>query len=153
MKYLLSVLFLFTMNMAFTQVDVPPPPNPMNASEEIFKIVEEMPRFPGCEDLGLNKNDLSECSKDSLMSYIANNLVYPEVGAQGMAVVQFVVEKDGTLGKIKVVRDPGNGAGQAAADVIHKMNADGKVWTPGKQRGRVVVVQYTLPVRFDSEKK
>ena len=135
----------------------PPPPHPMEVSPEIFKVVEEMPRFPGCEDLGLEKKELIECAKAALLNYISDNLVYPEAvktnKVEGRAVVQFVVQKDGTLGDIKVVRDPGSGAGQAAADVIHKMNTDGKVWVPGKQRGRVVPVQYTLPVRFGSDKK
>ncbi len=160
MKYILSTIFLLATFTCFGQVDTPPPPPPPPAppqvSPEVFKVVEEMPRFPGCENLGLENRELLECSKAALLSYIADNLVYPKAvkanNITGMAVVQFTVETDGTLENIRVVRDPGSGAGEAAAAVVHKMNSDKKVWVPGKQRGRLVVVQYTLPVRFEVDK-
>ena len=150
MKYVLSTILTLFSFAIYGQITPPPPPppHPMDVNPEIFKVVEEMPRFPGCENLGLNNKELYDCAKTALVDYIADNLVQPKPEVEGMAIVQFVVQKDGTLGRINVVRDPGSGAGQAAADVIHKMNTDGKVWVPGKQRGKVVVVQYTLPVRF-----
>jgi len=85
-------------------------------------------------------------------AYIFSNLKYPTEAKtkkiEGMAVVQFQVKKDGTLDDIKTVRDPGHGLGAAASAVIKKMNTDGIKWIPGKQRGRRVIVQYTLPIRF-----
>ena len=160
MKYLLSTLFFLTAFSCFSQITTqptPPPPPPQIPNEEVFKVVEEMPRFPGCEDQKLEKVELRECSQGEMLKYIYTNLDYPPSAksnnVEGMAVVQFKVQKDGTLGKIRVVRDPGSGIGEAAADVIHKMNTDGIVWIPGKQRGGIVVVQYTLPVKFALDKK
>lgn len=160
MKYLLSTLFFLASFSCFSQVTNPPPPPPPVPpveSEEVYKIVEDMPRFPGCEDKNLENTELRECSREKMLEYINKNLVYPPSAkvdkVEGMAVVQFKIEKDGTLKNIRVVRNPGSGTGGAAAAVIRKMNADGIRWIPGKQRGRKVVVQYTLPVRFALEKK
>lgn len=160
MKYLLSSILFFTALSCFSQVTPPPPPPPPpppKAEAEVFKVVEDMPRFPGCEDQDLSGRDLSECARTKMLEYISKNLIYPEEAKKnnvtGMAVIQFRVEKNGTLGDIKIVRDPGAGTGEAANAVVNKMNEDGIVWTPGKQRGRAVVVQYTLPVKFSTEEK
>jgi len=66
-------------------------------------------------------------------------------------VIQFVVEKDGSVAETRVVRDIGAGCGTAALKVVDAMNNMPQKWTPGKQRGRPVKVLYTLPVRFKLE--
>ena len=90
-----------------------------------------------------------------MLEYIYKNLKYPAIarenGVEGMAVIQFVVEKDGSVAGAKVVRDPGAGTGTSALKVVEAMNSMGAKWTPGKQRGRPVKVQYTLPVKFKLE--
>ncbi len=130
----------------------PPPPPPPMEQEEIFKVVEQMPRFPGCEGQFKEERALKECAKESLMDYITGNLQYPAAamakGIEGMTVVQFIVEKDGSISNAKVLRDLGEGCGEAALAVINKMNTLPEKWTPGKQRGRAVKVLYTLPVKF-----
>lgn len=175
MKYLLYTLLLFTISSCFRNADThaiptekettqikedsppPPPPPPSNAPDEVFKIVEEMPRFPGCENQKLDNIKLSNCSKEKMLEYIYDNLKYPKSAKakkiEGMSIVQFNIEKNGMLNNIRVVRDPGSGTGEAAADVIHKMNKDGIRWVPGKQRGRAVIVEYTLPIKFALRKK
>ena len=65
-----------------------------------------------------------------------------------MAVLQFVVKEDGSVGDIDIKRDPGAGCGDAAKKVVNAMNNLPQKWTPGKQRGRAVKVLYTLPVKF-----
>ena len=142
MKYLLSTLFFLIAFSCFSQVTPPPPPPPpvpLIESREVFKVVEEMPRFPGCEDQGLSENDRQECANEKMKEYIYSNLVYPPAAeanqVEGTVVLQFRVEKNGTLGKIRVVRDLGSGTGSAAAVVIRKMNNEGLRWIPGKQRG------------------
>ncbi|RMG86514.1 MAG: energy transducer TonB [Bacteroidetes bacterium] len=130
----------------------PPPPPPQPKVEEIFKIVEDMPRFPGCEDLGLSKDERKKCADKKLYEFIYQHLKYPplarENNVEGLVVVQFVVEKDGTVTGAKVVRDIGAGCGDAALQVVLKMNEMPERWTPGKQRGRPVRVMFNLPVRF-----
>ena len=129
----------------------PPPPPPKNEPEEIFRIVEQMPRFPGCEDSG-SKDEKTACAQKKLLEFIYANIKYPAIarenGVEGTCVIQFVVEKTGKVTDAKVVRDIGAGCGDEALRVVNLMNKENKKWTPGKQRGRPVRVQFTLPVKF-----
>lgn len=129
----------------------PPPPPPAPVEEEIFKVVEQMPRFPGCENK-LTEAEKSDCAKTKMLEYIYGNLKYPivamENGIEGQVVLQFVVETDGSITDIKILRDIGGSCGEAAENVIKGMNKMGQKWTPGKQRGRPVRVLFTLPVKF-----
>ena len=132
-----------------------PPLTPPTTStiKEIFKVVEEMPRFPGCEHMPAAER--KACADKSMLEYIYQNVVYPKEAeknkTEGTAVVQFVIEKDGSLSDVKVVRDPGDGIGAAAADVVNKMIKDDIRWMPGKQRGTPVRVMFNLPVKFRLE--
>jgi protein TonB len=117
-------------------------------------VVEQMPRFPGCEDKP-TEEEKKKCSDIAMLTFIQKNLKYPAIarenGVEGTAVVQFVVDKDGSIADVRVVREPGAGCGQAAETVIKSMNNMGSKWVPGKQRGRPVRVLYTLPVKFKLE--
>jgi protein TonB len=132
----------------------PPPPPPAPETEEIFKVVEQMPRFPGCEDKATDK-EKDDCAKGKMLEYIYKNLKYPAIarenGVEGQVVLQFVVDKDGSIADIRIVRDIGAGCGTAAESVVNGMNSMGQKWIPGKQRGRPVRVLYTLPVKFKLE--
>lgn len=101
---------------------------------EIFMVVESMPEFPG----GAVK----------MMEYISKNIKYPamarESGIQGRVFVQFVVEPDGSVSKVQVLRGIGGGCDEEAIRVVESMPK----WTPGKQRGKAVRVMFNLPVRF-----
>lgn len=120
--------------------------------EKIFMIVEQMPRFPGCEEQAGTHKDKKLCADKQLLKYIYDNIRYPQMaienGIEGFATISFVVSKDGSIRDAKILREPGGGCGKEALRVVNKMNKLGKKWTPGKQRGRPVEVQYTLPVRF-----
>ena len=117
-----------------------------------YKVVENMPRFPGCEDLMVSDRKKEDCAKQKMLEFLYSNLVYPESAkenkVEGMVVLQFVVTSEGYLDDIKVVRDIGEGCGDAALDVIYKMNDMEERWIPGMQRGIPIKVLYTLPVRF-----
>lgn len=129
----------------------PPPPPPEPEVEEIFKVVEQMPRFPGCEDLGSDE-EKKQCAQKKLLEYIYANIKYPPIarenGVEGMVVVKFVVDKDGSISAPEVVRDIGAGCGDEALRVVRSMNDNNIKWIPGKQRGRPVRVQFNLPVKF-----
>ncbi len=133
----------------------PPPPPPEPEVEEIFKVVEQQPRFPGCEDMSGTNKEKEECAKTKMLEFIYKNIKYPAIarenGVQGMCVVRFVVEKDGTVANAEVVRDIGAGCGDESLRIVKMMNQMPQRWTPGKQRGKNVRVQYNLPVRFKLE--
>ena len=129
----------------------------MKKEDVIFKVVERMPRFPGCEDKGLENREEERCALNIMLEYIYENLEYPEEakakGIEGMVVVQFLIDNKGNILDPKVVRDLEREAcikscGDAALEMMKKMQKD-VTWIPGKQRGRAVTVQYTLPIKFD----
>ena len=126
----------------------------LNAQEEVFKVVESMPRFPGCEDES-DRQKRDECSKEKLFMFVAENVQYPKAakdkGIEGTAVIEFIIEKDGKVSNAKILRDPGEGTGKEALRVVNLMPD----FIPGTQRGKKVRVQYTLPIKFklDSDKK
>ena len=133
----------------------PPPPPPAEDNDvEIFKVVEEMPRFPGCENEATTEAKKA-CADKKMLEFIYKNIKYPAIarenGVEGTAVITFVVEKDGSVKDARIVRDIGAQCGQEALRVVNMMNESNLKWTPGKQRGRSVRVQFNLPVRFKLE--
>ena len=129
----------------------PPPPPPAPKVEEIFKVVEQMPMFPGCENSGGSNDELQACAQKKMLEYIYGNIKYPAIarenGVEGTAVITFVVEKDGSITDARIVRDPGAQTGAEALRVVETF----PTWTPGKQRGKPVRVQFNLPVKFRLE--
>ena len=102
---------------------------------QIFTVVENEPEFPG--------------GMEALYKYLAQNIKYPQLardnGITGKVYVTFVVERDGSIANPKVLRDIGGGCGAEAIRVVKAMPK----WTPGKQRGKAVRVQFNLPVNFN----
>jgi TonB family protein len=114
-------------------------PKDENGERLIFQVVEEMPSFPG----GMN-----EC-----MMFLAKNMRYP-VAAQkakieGRVIVQFVVDRDGSIKDTQVVRSVSPELDAEAVRVVSSMPK----WNPGKQRGKAVAVKYTMPVMFRLQKQ
>ncbi len=120
--------------------------------DKVYKTLEEMPRFPGCEDQNLDLRSKDGCAKKKMLEYIYQNVKYPEEAQkkkiEGTAVVQFIVEKDGSVSSVMILRNPGGGTGQEAKSLIERMNDNGIVWTPGKKNGKKQRVRYTLPIKF-----
>jgi len=100
----------------------------------VYKAVEQMPRFPGGEG--------------ALMTYIARNIRYPNENAEGSVIVQFVVTKIGSIGKVKVVRSGGPELDREAIRVIKTLPK----FIPGIRKGEPVNVWYTLPITFKIQK-
>lgn len=103
--------------------------------QQIFTVVENDPEFPG--------------GMEALYKYLAQNIKYPQLARDnnitGRVYVTFVVERDGSITGCRVLRDIGGGCGQEAIRVVKSMPK----WTPGKQRGKAVRVQFNLPVNFN----
>lgn len=99
---------------------------------EVFVVVEDMPMFPG----------------GNVQKWIAKNVKYPvlamENGIQGKVYIQFVIERDGSITDVKVLRGVDASLDKEAVRVVKAMPK----WKPGKQRGKPVRVSYTLPINF-----
>lgn len=164
LKVMLAVPAAFTLAVLFTlspvmnslaQVDkklkppkeapVPPPVPPTppglevlspesDDDEGIFTMVEKMPEFPG--------------GNAALMKYMEENIKYPEEarkkGIKGNVYVSFIVEKDGKISGVKVLRGIGGGCDEEAVRVIQNMPA----WTPGQNRGQAVRTKFNIPLKF-----
>ncbi|SDZ91373.1 outer membrane transport energization protein TonB [Porphyromonadaceae bacterium KH3R12] len=120
-----------------TEVYIPPPPpkpKQEEVTEEIFVVVEEQPEFPG--------------GQAAMMKFLSDNIRYPviaqENGIQGRVICNFVVERDGSITDVQVVRGQDPSLDREAIRVIQQMPR----WKPGKQRGSPVRVRFTLPVVF-----
>ena len=110
-------------------------PEEEEEEEVIFVVVETMPEFPS--------------GQQALFKYLSENVKYPviaqENGIQGRVICQFVVNKDGSIVDVEVVRSGGDPSlDKEAVRVIKSMPK----WKPGKQRGKAVRVKYTVPVNF-----
>lgn len=144
--------------LAIEDAEIPTIQNAIH-DDPIFEVVEEPAQYPG--------------GQGALMQYLAQNIRYPKIsaenGVQGRVVVQFVIEKDGSLSNFKIVKDAKpvsdgitvNAQGTTAEGNDIPKEAYGALniealrvlrgmpnWTPAKQRGQVVRMRYTLPVTF-----
>ncbi|HET6557851.1 MAG TPA: TonB family protein, partial [Prolixibacteraceae bacterium] len=106
---------------------------------DVYTLVEQMPEFPGGEE--------------ALKIYMASNIKYPEIalenGIQGKVFISFVVNKEGRISNAKVMRSIDPALDQEALRVVESMPS----WIPGKQNGKEVDVEYTLPVEFKFPKE
>ena len=115
-------------------IAAPEPPKHVVEETKIFTVVEQMPMYPGGDA--------------ALMGYLRDNIHYPTVaaenGVQGRVVVGFVVERDGSITDVKVLRSVDPSLDREAMRVVKSMPR----WTPGKQNGSAVRVKYQVPVTF-----
>lgn len=102
--------------------------------EKVFDLVEQMPQFPGGDA--------------ALFEYLSTHIKYPTIaeenGVQGRVIVTFVVERDGSITDVKVVKSVDPSLDKEASRVVAGMPK----WIPGKQNGSAVRVKYTVPVTF-----
>ena len=110
------------------------PEPPKEEETKVFDVVEEMPQFPG--------------GPSALMQYLSSNIKYPVVaeenGVQGRVVCTFVVERDGSITDVRVIKSVDPSLDKEAVRVVKSMPK----WIPGKQNGSAVRVKYTVPVTF-----
>ena len=110
------------------------PEPPKEEETKVFDVVEQMPSFPG--------------GPSALFEYLSKNIKYPVVaeenGIQGRVIVTFVVEKDGSITDVRVVKSVDPSLDKEAQRVVKSMPR----WIPGKQNGSAVRVKYTVPVTF-----
>ena len=107
---------------------------PAEEETKVFDVVEQMPSFPGGDA--------------ELMKFLNSHIKYPAVaeenGIQGRVVATFVVERDGSITDVKVIKSVDPSLDKEAIRVLKSMPK----WIPGKQNGSAVRVKYTVPVTF-----
>ena len=146
MKKLILIAFVFcaiTANaespvhieqISVVEEQAPEFPNKETEQDIVFTVVEQMPQFPGGEA--------------AMRKFISENLRYPKYavdnGIQGRVVVRFIVQKDGSIRNIEVLRSLDKSLDQEAVRVIQLMPK----WIPGKQNGKPVDVYFILPIVF-----
>ncbi|MCP2043712.1 M56 family metallopeptidase [Pontibacter sp. HSC-36F09] len=112
-----------------------PPSEEEFSGEKPYTYVEQMPQFNGGEE--------------EMMKFLGRNIRYPkdaqEVGVEGLVVLSFVVDKNGGLQDITILKTLHESLDKEALRVVEKMQGQ---WSPGRQDGVVVPVRYTLPIRF-----
>jgi TonB family protein len=132
-KYTVPIIFRLPKENKDAQAE-PKPAVGNTSNEPIFTIVEEMPQFPG--------------GTEALLQYLSKKIKYPtdavEHGIQGRVTCGFVVERDGTLNDIQILRGVDPSLDAEAVRVIQSMPK----WIPGKQRSVPVPVKYSVPVTF-----
>lgn len=108
-----------------------------------FAVIDEVPIFPGCEDA----EDPRDCFNKMIQKHISKNFRYPEEaainGVQGRVSTMFVIQKDGSIGGVRM-RGPDEELENEAARIISKLPQ----MTPGKQKGKAVRVPFSIPITF-----
>ena len=103
-------------------------------------VVEDMPRFKDCLD--------AQCTQTEIMKYISKNTIYPQTAKEnfimGRVFVSFVVNKNGEVERVKILRGVDQYLDAEAVRVVQSMPK----FKPGKQRGKAVNVQYNVPINF-----
>lgn len=143
-KYIFSVLFVVSAFYCAAQPDpypIPPPPPPVGDPfqiEEPLDFPEVMPVYPGGE---------SQMFKD-----VASAMIYPplclENDFQGKVFVQFIVEKNGKISNVKILRQPEGDLGKMLGNEAIRVVKSLKDFTPGTLNGEPKRVRYTLPIYF-----
>jgi protein TonB len=120
---IIALLEINTQNRAFAQTD-----------DVVYSLVDEQPNYPG----GL----------PALFAYIKSDMKYPkeavEKGTQGRVFVEYVVEKNGIISNIKILKGIGSGCDEEAK----RLFAASIKWSPGKLKGEAVRVKMALPIQF-----
>ncbi|NRB64807.1 MAG: M56 family metallopeptidase, partial [Saprospiraceae bacterium] len=109
--------------------------------KEVYQVVDQMPLFPGTSTL--------EESNQAIMKFVLSQIKYPKLArkneVEGTNLVRFVVQKDGTVGDVQILKDIGSGTGEESLRIVNSLPAG---WSPGILDQRAVHVQFVLPIAF-----
>ncbi|KAF5038413.1 hypothetical protein DSECCO2_554540 [anaerobic digester metagenome] len=134
MKSISAIIFAFLLCTIDVQAQTADSTKTESEDYVVFNLVEKQPEFPG--------------GQNALLEYLGSNIHYPKKARkkniQGIVVVSFIVEPNGKVTTVNVLRGIGGGCDEEAVRVVSSMPN----WSPGYQRGKPVRVQYNLPIRF-----
>ena len=139
LKYTLILAGLLTVWTGGLQAQTP--------LDEAVRRADVPPAWPDCEP------KLTDCTKSRMADFIAANLqMPPEAKAQGVGgvvIMEFVIEKNGMVGEVKPLKDPGMGLGTEATRVINLLKTKKIKWPPAENEGKKVPFRYTVPISFN----
>ena len=149
---LIGLLMLSNVNGQINQAN-PSFNQSIDNDKDVFRDVEQMPRFPGCEKITLIEEEIRNCSSNKLSDFIYSNIAYPiaakENRVEGTVIIQFIVDESGKVIDGKVVRDINGYFENTILNMFDTMPN----WSPGLQEGEAVSVAYTFPVIFKLPKE
>ena len=125
------------------------------ASREVFTYVEQMPTFVNCSHLP--ESERMKCNTEAIYSFINKSIIYPaearKNGIEGRVIVHFIVEADGSMSDIKIIKGVSAEIDAEAMRVMNAMKERPQKWVPGYKADKPVAVSFTLPIRFALHQK
>ncbi len=117
---------------------------------DIFIRAEEMPSLESCARVN-DREEKWTCTQKAMLGFVYDQIKYPPIarenGVQGTVVVSFVIDEEGQITNVEMLRDIGAGCGDEVLRIVDLLNTQ-LSWSPGKQRGIPVKVSVNLPVKF-----
>jgi protein TonB len=130
-KIFLLIVVCISIGVLNAQVETEPD---TAKTEDVFTVVEQMPEFPG--------------GQDAFNKFLNENLIYPKKakknGIEGKVWVSFIVDKDGTIRNVELIKGIGFGCDEEVVRVVKLMPK----WKPGTQSGKPVIVKFRFPINF-----
>ncbi|MCH2044928.1 MAG: energy transducer TonB [Saprospiraceae bacterium] len=124
-------------------------------SSGIYRFVEIMPHFPGCESLNIPESEKKLCSDTEFMKFIYGNIDYPKSAQyrsiEGMVIIDFTVDTSGNIVDIETIKNPVGGEDlvEEVMRILRLMKDQKAPWSPGIQQGKKVKVRIRMPIKFN----
>lgn len=135
---LISFCSILFSNIISAQIDSLENASDFVSEDSVYTVADEMPEYPG--------------GQAEMMKFIAQNIVYPkfekENDIEGLSIIQFIIEKDGSVSNIKIAPGAEDKATSAMHNEVMRVIKQMPNWKPGRNEGKLVRVKYTVPIRF-----
>lgn len=123
----------------------------MISEEIIFKLVDEMPYYEKCADINISSyKEAKDCGDKRMLEYVYQNIQYPlearEKGVQGVVVVKFIIDEEGNMNDIEIVKSVHESLDAVSLNITKSMSK--RKWVPGKHGGQAVKVYFVFPIKF-----
>lgn len=136
----INIILLFAFSIFYTSL--------FAQADNVIVHADQMPYFSGCKKYKNGTEKKRKCSNEFLVAFLSNHLEYPDsakaMEIEGTVYVSFIIDEEGRVIEPSIIRDIGNGCGEAAIAVVKKMPN----WQPGMNNGKPVKVKLNLPIQF-----
>ena len=148
--FLIAIFYCSTISIAQDTICPPLAPHPLPEPEEIYKVVEKLPKYPDCEE-----DTTFTCAKAKIEDFIYKHLVHPEEAIakkiEGIVVLRCTMNREGMIVDVRIHKDIGGGCGTSALNAALKLptiKPKEKVWKPSSARSKDVRFGLDVPIRF-----